>query len=67
MEAVNMAKQKKDVPFHIAHNYKKFTLGVDVYPTQDNMSFWARDEEDAKLYVLRIGQLHPRYKGLFLD
>jgi len=62
-----MAKQKKDVPFHISHNYKKFTLGVDVYPPQDNTSFWARDEEDAKLYVLRIGQLHPRYKGLFLD
>ena len=62
-----MAKKKKDVPFHIAHNYKKFTLGVDVYPPQDNTSFWARDEEDAKLYVLRIGQLHPRYRGLFLD
>ena len=54
-----MAKKKKDVPFHIAHNYKKFPLG--------ETDFWARDEEDAKLYVLRIGQLHPRYKGLFLD
>ena len=59
MEDVNMAKQRKDVPFHIAHNYKKFTLG--------ETDFWARDEEDAKLYALRIGQLHPRYKGLFLD
>ena len=54
-----MAKQKKDIPFHISQNYKKFTLG--------ETDFWARDEEDAKLYALRIGQLHPRYKGLFLD
>ena len=62
-----MAKKKKDVPFHIAQNYKKFTLGADIYLPQDNTSFWAKDEEDAKLYVLRVGQLHPRYKGLFLD
>jgi len=36
-------KKKKDIPFHIAHNYKEFEL-------KDGTKFWARDDEAAKLY-----------------
>ena len=39
-----MAKKKKDVPFHVKHNYKKWT-------SDQGYSFWAKDEEDAKLYL----------------
>ncbi len=41
-------KKKKDIPFHIAHNYKQWT-------SDQGYSFWARDEEDAELYVQRVG------------
>jgi hypothetical protein len=37
-----MAK-KKNQPFHIKHNLKQFEL-------KDGTKFWAKDEEDAKLY-----------------
>ena len=37
-------KKKKDIPFHIAHNYKQWT-------SDQGYSFWAKDEEDAKLYL----------------
>ena len=37
-------KNKKDIPFHVKHNYKKWT-------SDQGYSFWARDEEDAKLYL----------------
>ena len=43
-----MAKKKKDIPFHIAHNYKHWT-------SDQGYKFWARDEEDAKLYLEVIG------------
>ena len=36
-------KKKKDIPFHIAHNYNQ------------GYKFWARDEEDAKLYLKHMG------------
>ena len=39
-----MAKKKKDIPFHISHNYKQWT-------SDQGYSFWAKDEEDAKLYL----------------
>ena len=42
-------KMKKDIPFHIAHNYKHFEL------TGGGVKFWARDEEDAKLYLKHMG------------
>ena len=42
-------KKKKDIPFHIAHNYKHWTLG------DDGPKFWARDEDAAKLYCEKIG------------
>ena len=45
-----MAKKKrKDIPFHIAHNYKHWELG------EEGPKFWARDESDAKLYCDKIG------------
>ena len=45
-----MAKKKrKDIPFHIAHNYKHFELGGS------GIKFWAKDESDAKLYCDKIG------------
>ena len=37
-------KKKKDIPFHISHNYKQWT-------SDQGYSFWAKDEEDAKLYL----------------
>ena len=43
-----MAKKKKDIPFHIAHKYKKFV--------HNEITFWARDEEDANKYVKKISK-----------
>ncbi len=42
-------KKKKDIPFHIAHNYKQWT-------SDQGYSFWARDEEDAKSYLKKTGE-----------
>ena len=39
-----MTKKKKDVPFHMKHNYKQWT-------SDQGYTFWAKDEEDAKLYL----------------
>ncbi len=39
-----MAKKKKKVPFHVKHNYEQFELS-------DGTKFWARDEDDSKLYI----------------
>jgi hypothetical protein len=44
-----MKKKKKDIPFHIAHNYKYWTLG------DDGPKFWASNKDDAKLYCEKIG------------
>ena len=44
-----MAKKKKNIPFHIAHNYKHFEL------TDDGVKFWALNESAAKLYCDKIG------------
>ena len=44
-----MAKKKKVVPFHIKHNLKKYLL-------RDGTKFWAKDEEDAKLYKKHVGE-----------
>ena len=43
-----MARKKKNIPFHIAHNYKHFEL------TSGVIKFFARDESDAKLYCEKI-------------
>ena len=43
-----MARKRKDIPFHIAHNYKHYSLSDDI------IKFWARDDEDAKLYCEKI-------------
>ena len=43
-----MAKKKKDIPFHIAHNYKQFD-------SEEGYKFWAKDESDARLYCDKIG------------
>jgi hypothetical protein len=39
-----MAKKKKDIPFHVKHNYKKWT-------SDQGYSFWAKDEQDAKFFL----------------
>ena len=39
-----MAKKKKTIPFHIAHNYKQWT-------SDQGYTFWAKDEQDAKFYL----------------
>ena len=39
-----MAKKKKDVPFHMKHNYKQWT-------SDQGYTFWAKDEQDAKSYL----------------
>ena len=45
-----MAKKKKEkIPFHIAHSYKHFEL------TGGGVKFWAKDEDDARLYCDKIG------------
>jgi len=44
-----MKKKKKDIPFHIAHNYKYWTLG------DNGPKFWASNKENAKLYCEHIG------------
>ena len=44
-----MAKKKnKSIPFHIVNNYKQWT-------SDEGYKFWARDEEDAKLYLKKTG------------
>ena len=39
-----MAKKKKSIPFHIAHNYKQYKL-------KDGTKFWAKDDESSKDYI----------------
>ena len=41
-------KKKKDIPFHIAHNYKHFELS-------DGTKFWADNDNDARLYRNKLG------------
>ena len=40
-------KKKKNIPFHIVHNYKEFELS-------DGIKFWAKDKVDAELYCQKI-------------
>ena len=44
-------KNKKDIPFHIAHNYKQWT-------SDQGYKFWARDEKDALLYLKHMEFAH---------
>ena len=44
-----MAKKKKKISFHIAHNYKHFELDIG------GVKFWARDASAALLYCDKIG------------
>ena len=43
-----MAKKKKNIPFHIVHNYKHYELNNGI------IKFWTRDENSAKLYCEKI-------------
>ena len=43
-----MAKKNKQ-PFHIKNNTKQFEL-------KDGTKFWAKNEEDAKLYRKHVGE-----------
>jgi len=49
MEARDMVKKRKVVPFHIAHNYEKFI--------HNGIAFWARDKKDADKYVKKVSNL----------
>ena len=43
-------KKKKKIPFHIAHNMKEYSYedgGLTI-------TFWAKDETDAKLYKKKV-------------
>jgi|TARA_R110000851_G_scaffold290299_1_gene444621 hypothetical protein len=40
---------KKKQPFHIENKLKQFEL-------KDGTKFWAKDEEDAKLYKKHVGK-----------
>ena len=44
-----MARKKKALPFHIAHNYKHWELVIG------GVKFWARDASAALLYCDKIG------------
>ena len=44
-----MAKKKKQIPFHIAHNYKQYEL-------KDGTKYWAKDDKDVKLYRKHVGE-----------
>ena len=38
-----MGRKKKDISFHIAHNYKQFEY--------EGIKFWAKDEINSQLYI----------------
>jgi len=40
-------KKKKNIPFHVKHEYKSFEL-------KDGTKFWARDDSDAELYRMKV-------------
>ena len=42
-------KKKKNIPFHVKHKFKSYTL-------KDGTIFWARDDSDAKLYSEKVGK-----------
>ena len=41
-------KKKKDIHYHIAHNYKHYELSKGI------IKFWAQNKSDAKLYCDKI-------------
>tara|TARA_Y100000310_G_scaffold203954_1_gene204231 strand:+ start:230 stop:439 length:210 start_codon:yes stop_codon:yes gene_type:complete len=41
-------KKRKNIPYHIAHNYKHYELSNGI------VKFWAQNESDAKLYCDKI-------------
>ena len=41
-------KKRKDIPYHIAHNYKQYELN------KGDIKFWAKNESDANLYCDKI-------------
>ena len=43
-------KKKKNVPFHVKHNYKQYSYedgGLTI-------TFWAKDDTDAELYKKKV-------------
>ena len=48
-----MAKKKKSIPFHIAHNYKQYEL-------KDGTKFWAKDDESSKDYIKFVGEKNAK-------
>jgi len=41
-----MVKKKKNVPYHIAHDYLQFKW--------NGIKFWAQNKEDSKLYIEKL-------------
>ena len=46
-------KKKKDIPFHIAHNYKQYEL-------KDGTKFWVKDEEAAEDYRTFVSEQNSK-------
>tara|TARA_Y100000310_G_C19946119_1_gene474765 strand:+ start:280 stop:429 length:150 start_codon:yes stop_codon:yes gene_type:complete len=42
-------KKRKDIPYHIAHDYKEFEW--------NGTKFWAQDESDSKLYINKLKEI----------
>ena len=42
-------KKKKNIPFHVKHKFKSYTL-------KDGTTFWAKDKSDATLYRKKVGE-----------
>jgi len=44
-------KRMKKLPYHLKHNMTQ-------WESTEGLKFWARDEEDAKLYLKKVGHLY---------
>jgi len=52
-----MAKKKK-IPFHTAHNYKKFVVPSFLqYGKHQGDTFYAKDEKDSVIYLNKLVSL----------
>ena len=51
-------KKRKDIPYHIAHDYEQFEW--------NGITFWAQNEEDSKLYIAKMKMIGVIHKLLLL-
>jgi|TARA_B100001964_G_C14037617_1_gene511171 hypothetical protein len=45
-----MAKKKKNIPFHVKHNFKEYSYKDG----ELTITFWAKDDTDAELYRKKV-------------